>query len=51
MLFSKQTYISRRNILRQRMESGLIVLLGNNECRRGEGDHLEELQPLGGNRG
>ena len=31
MLFSKQTYISRRNILRQRMESGLIVLFGNNE--------------------
>ena len=31
MLFSKQTYINRRNILRQRMESGLIVLFGNNE--------------------
>ncbi len=31
MLFSKQTYIDRRNILRQRVESGLIVLFGNNE--------------------
>lgn len=31
MLFNKQTYISRRDILRQRMESGLIVFFGNNE--------------------
>ena len=31
MLFSKQTYIDRRTILRQRVGSGLIVLFGNNE--------------------
>lgn len=31
MLFSKQTYIDRRNNLLQRVESGLIVLFGNNE--------------------
>ena len=31
MLFCKQTYIDRRDVLRRRVESGLIVLFGNNE--------------------
>ena len=31
MLFDRQTYISRRNSLRQRVESGLIILFGNND--------------------
>ena len=31
MLFSKQTYIDRRDLLRRRVGSGLIVLFGNNE--------------------
>ena len=30
MLFSKETYIQRRNTLRQRIQSGLIILMGNN---------------------
>lgn len=29
--FSKQTYISRRDVLRRRIGSGLIVIFGNNE--------------------
>ena len=32
MLFSKETYVQRRAILRQRVESGLILLLGNNDA-------------------
>ncbi|MBP3829778.1 MAG: aminopeptidase P family protein [Bacteroidaceae bacterium] len=31
MLFSKQTYIARRAILRQRIEHGLVLIFGNNE--------------------
>ena len=31
MLFCKQTYIDRRDVLRRRVGSGLIVLFGNNE--------------------
>ena len=31
MLFNKQTYIERREVLRRRIQSGLIVLFGNNE--------------------
>lgn len=31
MLFDKQTYIERREILRKRMGSGLIILMGNND--------------------
>ena len=31
MLFSKQTYIARRVILRQRIEHGLVLIFGNNE--------------------
>ena len=31
MLFSKQTYIDRRNVLRQRVGHGLIILFGNND--------------------
>ena len=31
MLFSKQTYIQRRTILRERMQKGLILFFGNNE--------------------
>ena len=30
MLFSKETYIARRQALSQRIKSGLIVLMGNN---------------------
>ena len=32
MLFTKQTYITRRATLRQKVGSGLIVLFGNNEA-------------------
>ena len=32
MLFDKQTYISRRAVLRERVEHGLIVLFGNNDA-------------------
>ena len=32
MLFSKETYVQRRALLRQRVESGLIVLFGNNDA-------------------
>jgi len=32
MLFTKQTYIQRRETLRQKVGSGLIVLFGNNEA-------------------
>lgn len=32
MLFDKQTYMQRRAVLRQRVESGLIVLFGNNDA-------------------
>ena len=32
MLFDKQTYITRRQTLRQRVKSGLIVLFGNNDA-------------------
>lgn len=31
MLFSKQTYIARREVLRRRVGSGLILLFGNND--------------------
>ena len=31
MLFDQQTYIQRRAILRERMQSGLILFMGNNE--------------------
>ncbi len=31
MLFSKETYVQRRAALRKRIESGLILLLGNND--------------------
>lgn len=31
MLFTKQTYIARRAILRQRIEHGLVLIFGNNE--------------------
>ena len=31
MLFGKQTYVQRRDVLRRRVGSGLIVLFGNNE--------------------
>ncbi|MDE7379179.1 MAG: aminopeptidase P family protein [Paraprevotella sp.] len=31
MLFDKQTYIDRRNALKQRVGSGIILLFGNNE--------------------
>lgn len=31
MLFDKQTYIDRRNVLKQRVGSGIILLFGNNE--------------------
>ena len=31
MLFPRQTYIERRNVLRQHVGSGLIVLFGNND--------------------
>ena len=31
MLFSKQTYIDRRNVLRQHVGHGLIILFGNND--------------------
>jgi len=31
MLFSKQTYVERRALLRQRVGNGLIVLFGNND--------------------
>ena len=31
MLFSKQTYIDRRDVLRCRINSGIIILFGNNE--------------------
>lgn len=31
MLFSKQTYIERREVLRKRMGSGLIIIMGNND--------------------
>ena len=31
MLFSKETYVGRRALLRQRMEHGLILLAGNND--------------------
>ena len=31
MLFDKQTYAERRRVLRQRIGSGLILLMGNNE--------------------
>ena len=31
MLFSKQTYIARRAILRQRIEHGIVLIFGNNE--------------------
>lgn len=31
MLFSRETYIDRRSVLRQRVQHGLIVLFGNNE--------------------
>ena len=31
MLFDKQTYVERRRILRERIGSGLILLMGNNE--------------------
>ncbi len=31
MLFSKQTYITRRTVLRQRIEHGLVLIFGNNE--------------------
>ncbi|MBR4433023.1 MAG: aminopeptidase P family protein [Bacteroidaceae bacterium] len=32
MLFSKETYITRRATLRQKVGSGLIVIMGNNEA-------------------
>ncbi len=31
MLFSKQTYIDRREVLRKRIGSGLIIIMGNND--------------------
>lgn len=31
MLFSKQTYIDRREILRKRVGNGLIIIMGNND--------------------
>jgi len=31
MLFSRETYMDRRSVLRQRVQHGLIVLFGNNE--------------------
>ena len=31
MLFDKQTYVERRRVLRERIGSGLILLLGNND--------------------
>ncbi|MCR4994973.1 MAG: aminopeptidase P N-terminal domain-containing protein [Bacteroidales bacterium] len=31
MLFGRQTYVERRDVLRHRVEHGLIVLFGNNE--------------------
>ncbi len=31
MLFSKQTYVERREVLRKRIGSGLIVIMGNND--------------------
>lgn len=31
MLFSKETYVQRRSLLQQRIQSGLILLMGNNE--------------------
>ena len=31
MLFDRQTYISRRSLLRQRIGSGIILLIGNND--------------------
>ncbi len=31
MLFSKQTYIDRRNVLKKRIGSGLIIIMGNND--------------------
>ncbi len=31
MLFDQQTYIQRRTLLRERMQSGLILFMGNNE--------------------
>ncbi len=31
MLFPKQTYVERRNVLQQRIGSGIVLLFGNNE--------------------
>lgn len=31
MLFSKETYINRREVLRKRIGSGLIIIMGNND--------------------
>lgn len=31
MLFDKQTYIERREVLRKRINSGLIIIMGNND--------------------
>lgn len=31
MLFSKQTYVERREVLRKRIGTGLIILMGNND--------------------
>ena len=31
MLFSKQTYVERREVLRKRIGSGLIIIMGNND--------------------
>ena len=32
MLFSKQTYVDRRNALRNRIGNGLILIMGNNDA-------------------
>ena len=32
MLFDKKTYVQRRTVLREKVESGLIILLGNNNA-------------------
>jgi Xaa-Pro aminopeptidase len=38
-MFSRQTYISRRNELKQRLGTGLILLLGNEESSMNYGDN------------
>ncbi len=38
-MFSKQTYINRRDTLRREVESGIIILLGNNESSMNYADN------------